>query len=336
MKLPLTIALERDNIDLQVVRRLYEAYPQALSERGAGGGGGSGSKLPLQILVENYLHTPTANLAVIDFIARQDTGAILSTSTAVKRDSPMLLALDRNIFEVSRRLLILCPTYNPTLLRNAHWKARKIAFVLAKKQIFRPSVLQRLAQLASGGSAKSADSPNPGNVSPTSSLRLFQSALNSVTAATVSRSGAAAQSHSGSNYHLKPRRRKNSGNNTTNGSGSGGSGATVGLVTTFAPISSPTFNERKSLPGLFYPEQLHLPHLSPLSPLGLEMGVGLGSWSGDDSVAGGGAEGHNIYESPSSRQSNANSPRNAAAPVNFYLRLYKTNSDAFRLAVTFL
>jgi hypothetical protein len=50
---------------------------------------------------------------------------------------------------------------------------------------------------------------------------------------------------------------------------------------------------------------------------------------------------HNIYhprDSPTARTSGgpgAGSPR-ASRNINFYLRLYKTNSDAFRLAVTFL
>lgn len=397
MKLPLTIALERDNIDLQVVRRLYEAYPQALAERGGGaggaggggsvgGGGHSGSKLPLQILVENYLHSPHSNLCVVDFIARMYPAAILATSTAIKRDSPMLLALDRNIFDVSRRFLMLCPTYNPTMLRNLHWRARKIAFLLAKRQIFRPSILHRLAQLAAGTSGKGAVSTvtcgggNVSNVSPSSSLKIFQSAFSSMTAAAIAAGEAGggggggsaergsarysnsnrefqsqSQSHSHSQQHsdflrevnaaLKPRRRKNS-NSAGVGGGGGGAfgGEKSGGASSFSPVPSPSFGEfLPSMSSVYdhHHQELNLPHLSPTgfdTGTGTSIGAGLSlnTWSGEDV--------HDIYGSPSSRPSLANSPRAAdahsprggGAPVNFYLRLYKANSDAFRLAVTYL
>lgn len=286
-KLPLTVAVERERIDLRVVQRLYEAYPRALEERGAG------HKTPLQVLVEC---NPTS-LFVVDFLARQHRAAICETSHPLKRDSPMLLALDRHLHHISRRFLTLCPEYDPALLRNLNWKARKCAFLLARGQIFRPSVLRRLAQMAMGGSPKCVEP-----VSPAESMR-YQNLLGSSAARTTLASNKVFMSEV--NAQILPRRRGNSNS---------------GLPPLMSPHRSPGGADYKSIryprdPSRGSPTlQLHDPGLDIPSSY----------WEECTDV-------HSIYDN---QPSVAPSPR--GNKVNFYLRLYKTNSDAFRLAVTFL
>lgn len=293
-KLPLTVAVERERIDLRVVQRLYYAYPRALQERGAG------QKTPLQVLVEC---NPTS-LFVVDFLARQHRDAICETSHPLKRDSPMLLALDRKLHHISRRFLTLCPAYDPVLLRNMNWKARKIAFLLAKGQIFRPSVLRRLAQMAMGGSPKCVEP-----VSPAESMR-FQNLLGSSAARSTLASNKVFMSEL--NAQILPRRRGNSNS---------------GMPLVMSPHRSPGAVEYKSMR---YPRdtsrgsptlQLQVP-ASGLHDSGPD--VPSSYWEECTDV-------HSIYDN---QPSVAPSPR--GNKVNFYLRLYKTNSDAFRLAVTFL
>jgi hypothetical protein len=278
------------------VRLLLDAYPGALIERG-----GPFNKLPLQSLVD----TQPRNLDAISFLARRCCEAITLTSDAVKRDSPVLIAQDRGLTEVSRMLLLLRPEAAPATLRELNWRARKIAFVLAKKQIFRPSVLRRLANLAAGLSP---------NTSSTSALRRFSSggispsartALLECSSATVGLSEASA----------KVRTRAHS---ISHALGPSPRSASPKSFNTLAGTLAP----------LVFPQE------------GDGWDANLASGSGDSHDMYHPRDSHDMYhprDSPTPRRSGCCSPRGAAgAPVNFYLRLYKTNSDAFRLAVMFL
>lgn len=309
-KLPLTVALERDPVDLRVTQLILEAYPQALTERG-----GTGNRLPLQSLIE----TQPRNLAAIDFVARRCCEAITSTSDPLKRDSPVLVAVDRGLHQVSRILLLLRPDADPPRLRELNWRARKIAFLLAKKQIFRPSVLRRLASLASGLSGKSAEGgPNTGSPVTTSSKRRFSGGgVLSRTALLEQCGSLAALQELGARAQAQSRGRAHS------VAGAGG---------------------HPSFPSLFSPAR----HSPPPTTLTLDTSA----CPPFDSIVPACPSGdcHDVYhpmDSPSSRRSgcapSTGSPRSnggtmvgSGATINFYLRLYKTNSDAFRLAVLFL
>jgi hypothetical protein len=283
LKLPLTIALERDPIDLEVVRLLIDAYPSSLVERGS-----AASKLPLHHLVDMH---PTS-ICAIHLVASLGTAAITATTEPNKRDSPLDLAIARNLHDVTRRLLLLRPEHDPPRLRSLNWRARKIAFVLAKKQIFRPSVLQRLAQLAAGMSGKSAEST-----------------------VTRARSGSDAGSP-------VPR--------SSLAVGTGGHPSGPRRVHSVVPLSTSP-NGRLLEPTIDF--------------TALPYGEGGAEWESDRLSP---VSMHDIYQPqpvvPSPRQRGSGqggSPRGGGAGspqgnVNFYLRLYKTNSDAFRLAVMFL
>ena len=339
MKLPLTVALERDRTDLAILRLLHTAYPGGLSERG-----GSGNKLPLQLLVESH----PGNIDAIRYVAQRCTAAITLTSDPIKRDSPVLLSIDRNLPEVSRLLLILQPEFDPQRLRNLHWKARKIAFLLARRQIFRPSVLQRLAQLAqaspgkgSGGGTTVAALAAAAEVLATAaegSLRLtglgspstlHRSSTASVSPVSPSVRNSLAQNSARLreiNAHLQPRKRHFS----------SGTIDPRSAHYEFRPVNTAGTAAAGCPLRCYSGEDYELGIIDTSSCTAVDNTVDTTT-----SYSPTGSEVYNIYhDNPptSGRHSSCSSPRPVppAAPINFYLRLYKTNSDAFRLAVTYL
>ena len=339
MKLPLTVALERDRTDLAILRLLHTAYPGGLSERG-----GSGNKLPLQLLVESH----PGNIDAIRYVAQRCTAAITVTSGPIKRDSPVLLSIDRNLPEVSRLLLILQPEFDPQRLRNLHWKARKIAFLLARRQIFRPSVLQRLAQLAQA-------SPGKGSGGGTTVAALAAAAEVLATAAEGSLRltglGSPSTLHRSSTASVSPVPPPSVRNSLAQNS------ARLREINAHLQPRKRHFSS-----GTIDPRSAHY-EFRPVHTAAAAAGCPLRCYSGEDyelgvidtsfctavdntvdtttSYSPTGSEVYNIYhDNPptSGRHSSCSSPRPVppAAPINFYLRLYKTNSDAFRLAVTYL
>jgi hypothetical protein len=324
-KLPLSVALERDPLNLAVVQLLFEAYPQALAERSVH------NKLPLQLLLEAHHHLrvlkPSTTL-VIDYIATMYSDAILLGSSPLQ--CPMSLALEHQWAEVTRRFLVLCPKYNPTLLRQAHWEARRAAFLIAIKGDFgyvgttgsgsgsaRPSLVGRQQRL-SGSSLSSGLVSGVGGVLGTGFLSL----------APVGAGGGATSSGGGG----------------SGGSGGGGGGGASAKRSPGSASSGLGLGPARS--GSFSPTQF--------TAVGM-VGVGVG-------VGGGGVGGGGCSSSSSRRPSDAGlaiglglsggfgalnlgsgsgSPRGGQQPsvpigANMISRLYKTDFDAFRIVVLYL
>jgi len=288
--------VERERIDLRIVQHLYAAYPEALAQRC-----GAGQKTPLQVLVEGN----RTNVLVVDFLARHHVDAICSTSHPNKRDSPMLIAIDRELHHISRRFLTLCPTFDPPLLRKLNWQARKIAFLLAKGQIFRPSVLRRLAQMAMGSPKGIEPSSSPAESARHSNL-LNGTLMNDL------------------NAQMVPSRRR------SNSSSGSNPGSTANIISMLAARHSPVSHEHKSLR---YPtsDRLSSPRSSPRKSIpGLRENL-----SHTDIPASYWEEGCDVHNTNFDSPANT-TPSSQKCKFNFFLRLYRQNSDAFRLAVMYL
>lgn len=129
MRFPLMIALERDNIDIHIIKLLYNAYPSAIVEKD------HQNKFPLQKLIEHYIKNEP-NLHILDFIARKYPDAILNYSFQhfeKKFDNLIQFAIFYNFYDMIRIFLYIIPNYDPILLKHLNWKIRKYVFLIAKQ-----------------------------------------------------------------------------------------------------------------------------------------------------------------------------------------------------------
>lgn len=131
MRLPLTICLDRENINLAVVKLLCSVNPIAVTERV-----GNTDKLPLQLLVESNV----PNAAAIFYVAKQYPEAI--TLSYKQQDSPYTIALNRKFNPVVRSMMYASggPSFlDLKLFRDLNWEARKIGFLLCRFALLKHS-----------------------------------------------------------------------------------------------------------------------------------------------------------------------------------------------------
>ena len=127
LRLPLTIAVERENPSMDVVRLLHAAYPGALQDPGMRG------RLPIHVALES----PRISVSCVSYLLQQcpSTG-LISYSKAGKGDSAVEVASrmrdgrSGSGDELYRAVLRCLPNYDPDSLRELNWAARRIAFVM--------------------------------------------------------------------------------------------------------------------------------------------------------------------------------------------------------------
>ena len=122
MRLPLTIAIDRDKVNYKLVVLLNEAYPVGIREAGPNG------RLALHAAVDQA----KPSIASIRYLSKAAPDTILTPTRPDRLDSPLALAAGRRNSEVTRSLLLAIPHQDPVALRNLNWEARRIAFVLSR------------------------------------------------------------------------------------------------------------------------------------------------------------------------------------------------------------
>ena len=330
-RVPLAIAVENTaNNSHRIVRALYNAYPDAIRLVGLNG------KLPLQIATEHFAPCQLC----VSFLANKYPEAILlaagsasvgggggggvggGTKHANPSLSPIDTAMRNNAWATVRTLLMVIPQHNPQLLRDLHWRARKVALLLA---LYRRPEPETEANPSSGRT-----SPELPRASP---LPIALPLAKTKEKLGLGRGGGDRSIEGSSNGAITPR-----GSITAEAT-------TVELATVEGLAIVDSQEQQKSPPK----QEFVAPYVVQLSAQHLLLSVGLSGLQPNSSAGlplsarrEGRERSHSMHSLGGRSDTESSLPgptarRESSKPQqNLYLRLYQTNMEAFKLAVRYL